>query len=265
MSFYDADIVVDVLLSYEWLGEFDVEVHGRHHGIVFNQPHGTGPVWVAGLASPVMPSRSKGGVNMITEIDPDMTESGINAISQCEEYTMRWPYFREITNRFGLEPQRDCFATQENKRCALFFSAQEDALQQEWGEGEILWLNPPWRLWPEAAAKLLQAKCAAIAICPAWSKEWVQKLVCAANSRIYFEQGARMFEKNGVPVPNTLWGMWALRFNKGFRRSSDRTRVYSECIFIPRWKPIKGMGSEKSEKSGIIAPRGQVRRGCVKV
>ena len=139
-----------------------------------------------------------------------------------EEYTVRWPFFQEIIKRLGVTPTRDCFATEGNKRCHLYFSAKDEALQQEWPEDEILWLNPPWRLWPRVAERLMGCKNAAIVICPAWSKPWVQTLLCASDKRMYFEQGARMFEVDGKPATNNLWGTWSIRLYLGVRGQMDK-------------------------------------------
>ena len=48
MAFYDGDVGVDVLLSYEWMATMDVEVHCRRHGLMVNRIYPQGPVWVAG-------------------------------------------------------------------------------------------------------------------------------------------------------------------------------------------------------------------------
>ena len=47
MEIYDADIMVDMLISYEWLARMDVEVHGRRHGLIINRPGG--PIWLPGI------------------------------------------------------------------------------------------------------------------------------------------------------------------------------------------------------------------------
>ena len=83
---------------------------------------------------------------------------------------MRAPFYREIVGRFGVEPARDCFATSENARCTAFWTEEDDALSKVWGKGEVLWMNPPWRLWPQVAEKLMGSTCEAIVVCPAWSK-----------------------------------------------------------------------------------------------
>ena len=161
------------------------------------------------------------GVNAVTESATETTPGH----RPLEHYTVRWPFLEEILGRFQMEPTRDCFASEENKRFPLCYTKEQDALAQEWGKEEVLWMNPPWRLWPEATQKLMASQCAAICILPAWSKGWVQQLVGAAHTRMYFERGVRMFELDGRPAQNTLWGVWALKINKGTRPQADQEAV----------------------------------------
>ena len=88
-------------------------------------------------------------------------------------------------------------------------------------------------------------------ILPAWTKEWVQTLVGVAIERIYFQGGSRIFELNGKPAPNTLWGVWAVKIKAGPRREPHKNDVYTGCVFIPRWRPVSAMGtpSKKSAKA----------------
>ena len=59
-----------------------------------------------------------------------------------EDYAVRNEYVQQIEANFDKRADRDCFATEKNSRCAAFYTAKEDALRQDWGEGETLWLNP---------------------------------------------------------------------------------------------------------------------------
>ena len=65
-----------------------------------------------------------------------------------EDYTIRRKFLHELEERFGVKIQRDCFAASHNARCEKYFTKKENALRQNWETGEILWLNPPWSLWP---------------------------------------------------------------------------------------------------------------------
>ena len=49
-----------------------------------------------------------------------------------EDYTVRWPFVHECIKRLGVEPPRDCFADEWNRRCSLFYSKESDALTKVW-------------------------------------------------------------------------------------------------------------------------------------
>ena len=84
---------------------------------------------------------------------------------------------------------------------------------------------------------------AVLCLCPAWSKPWVQQLVGMASKKFYYEQGVRVFEKDGKPCPNTLWGMWALRIDKGPRLEASRAEIFKFQV-VPRWRPTKDVGTQ---------------------
>ena len=104
-----------------------------------------------------------------------------------------------------------------------------------------MWLNPPWSLWPKVTEKLMAIMCAAICVVSAWSSGWLQSLVRTASKRVYIEQGSRIFEVEGKPSSSTFWGVWALSIDKGDRVTLDKTQSF-QCLFIPRWRPLKSMG-----------------------
>ena len=239
IAFYDADIRADALLSYEWLRQHNVDVRCRRHGLEVNQPGG--PIWVAGLDSKAPRIGTTRGVCRVSGQKRPYEPVGKGAQSG-EEYTVRGPFFEEIVQRLGARPQRDCFATEANKRCERWYSQGDNALSKVWGEDEVLWMNPPWSLWPEVAKKISESRCEVVCVCPAWSKEWVQQVVGMASKRIYFEKGVRMFEVDGRPAPNTLWGVWALRIKAGPRKTCDKEAVIRDCVFEPRWRPMRAMG-----------------------
>ena len=81
-----------------------------------------------------------------------------------ENYKVREPYFREIVSKLGMVPTVDGFAEVGNAQCPRFFTAREDSFAHEWGEGEVMWLNPPWSMWPQVVENLMGSRSAAICI-----------------------------------------------------------------------------------------------------
>ena len=251
---YDADTNVDVILSYEWLRQNYIDVRCRRHGLEVQTPQG--PVWIAGMSDYVR-QRMTTEICAVRRQIPSMSETGQ---SRCvESYTVRWPFVYEIVKQFGVEPTRDCFASEGNKRCSQCYTQEDDAMSKEWKKSEIMWLNPPWCMWPQVTEKLMTSECAAICILPAWSKVWVQRVVGAAEKRIYFESGVRMFELEGKPVPNTLWGVWALKLRKGARPIAQKEDVYKDCLFVPRWRPITAMGKVSDREGEMKVEKSEVR------
>jgi hypothetical protein len=82
-----------------------------------------------------------------------------------DDYGMRTEVFEECVQRLKLVPTRDCFATQETKKSGRYYSSEDDALSFEWDPNEVLWINPPWTLWPQAVDKLLASSAPPCACC----------------------------------------------------------------------------------------------------
>jgi hypothetical protein len=169
----------------------------------------------------------------------------------------------DMCQQLGVTPTLDCFAAPSNARFPNFITEEQDSLRCEWSRDEILWLNPPWRLWPQAAEKLYAASGAALVVCPAWNKPWVKQLVGMASRRVYYERGTRVFEVDGHPCDGTLWGTWALRVDKGPRKELDPTEVFKKCIYCPGWRPMGHIGTKpkgvRPQKGGlpVVSPEGQ--------
>lgn len=155
-----------------------------------------------------------------------MTSEGVTQVDipqgagyLTEEYAVRWHWIRRILTMFGVDrddPVRDCFASHANRRFDLMFTAEENALVQEWDPRETMWCNPPWTIWPATAQKILGCKCRVVAIFPCWhSKRWVQDLLYAADKIMYFESGSRVFEIGGKPTGGIRWGLYAALIHPG--------------------------------------------------
>ena len=110
-----------------------------------------------------------------------------------------------------MRPGIDAFASIENRRFPQFWDERQDALSQVWTSDMVLWMNPPWSLWPQAATKLLESRVLAVCIVPYWpDKPWVQDLLSVAQRWIFFEKGESLFELGGKPVGGIRWPVYAL-------------------------------------------------------
>lgn len=167
---------------------------------------------------------------------------------QSEDYAVTDHWVRRIMRVFQIDghsmPVRDAFASPGNERFPTYWTVREDAMQQSW-QGELLWLNPPWTMWPQVTSKVEESGARCVAIFPAWSKAWVNKLLMLATKIIYFESGTRIFQLYGKAVPGIRWGLYAvyilgwqmipttvhpkLQFSPASRRRWRRRQKLAQC------------------------------------
>ena len=129
---------------------------------------------------------------------------------KTEQYAVCWQWYEFICKKFNVQPTRDCFATPQNTRCAEFFTADQDALRQDWTKGGIWWINPPWALWPKVVDKLMGATILAVCIFPAWNTMWMKTLLDIADLKLYIPKGTYLLEIDGQQSGPTRWAAWAL-------------------------------------------------------
>lgn len=130
-----------------------------------------------------------------------------------EEYAVRRHWTSKIIQFFQVDADKivDGFSTNQNRRFTRFITKDEDSLKVRWPDHQVMWLNPPWSLFPQVADKVQEEQVTCIIICPAWhSKAWVQQLLKLTQRVMYFEAGSRLFEFGGRTVPGTRWGTYAM-------------------------------------------------------
>jgi hypothetical protein len=106
-----------------------------------------------------------------------------------------------------------------------FYTEKDNALEKFWGQGETLWMNPPWTLWPKVVKKLQISDCKAICICPDWEKDWTKSLLRMASKKMYFPEGTKLFEVNGKISKGIRWGVWALLIEGNQNSLENRTTL----------------------------------------
>ena len=207
---YDADIGVDLILSYEWMAAMKMDVIPRRHGLLV-QADGYA-LWVPGVRETSQRVPTK-----------------ISLASQCaiakatfsEDIWVQPKYFSEIVHQFGLRPTLDVFGTPETSVCSRWSNPPgEVGDHASTGSEEVLWLHPPPAEGPEVEAIIARTSCAAIVICPAWEKPWIHRLLDLCSARIYFEKGVQVFGSKDSPLRETPLPVWPLKFDSGPRRST---------------------------------------------
>lgn len=132
---------------------------------------------------------------------------------QTDEWATPQDLFDDIHAEFGFT--LDAAATAENTKCPRFWTAQDDALAQEWTG--CVWLNPPYsqcRAFIAKAARASHAGATVVALVPArtdtrwfhehvWSRETGS---CRAGVELRFLKGRLRFGSAtaGAPFPSVV-------------------------------------------------------------
>lgn len=102
----------------------------------------------------------------------------------------------------------DVCASEDNHKCARYFTKEQDGLKQDWG-GEIIWCNPPYGReiikWVERCAK---HEGVAVMLVPARTdtKWWHDYINRNPNAQVRFFRGRLKFgsSENSAPFPSAL-------------------------------------------------------------
>lgn len=84
---------------------------------------------------------------------------------RTETYIVQDDYVEMIKSHFGMWPEIDGFATEENTRCPDWWDERVDAFSQCWAHKE-LWLNPPWSKLDQVLVKIMVEEARGILILP---------------------------------------------------------------------------------------------------
>jgi len=125
--------------------------------------------------------------------------------SKSEEYETPKEIFEPLQKEFNL--QLDVCATNENKKCNIFFTKQDDALTKDWNRN--FWMNPPFgrylRHWVAKAFDESQKhKVNGVLILPVRSNTlWWHKYIIDTKAEVRFLKGETKFvgHKRGLWLP----------------------------------------------------------------
>ena len=128
--------------------------------------------------------------------------------SRSDEWETPWNLFNQLDAEFHFNT--DVCATSENKKCAHFYSKEEDGLKQTW-KGTC-WMNPPYgrviKDWVEKAYKAtLESAETVVCLLPARTDTaWWHEFVIPHASEIRFLRGRIKFSnaKAGAPFPSAI-------------------------------------------------------------
>jgi phage N-6-adenine-methyltransferase len=168
-----------------------------------------------------------------------MTIAPVLYSSAAEEWPTPSAFFTKLNRRyhFTLDP---C-ATAENAKCRLFFTKQQDGLQQDWGTHSVF-CNPPYgravSKWARKCFEASQGGALVVLFVPArtdtrWFHSWVQ-----GKADIEFIRGRLRFggADTSAPFPSMLAiyspsrpAMICLRCGNGFIGRSDARTCSNAC------------------------------------
>ena len=120
----------------------------------------------------------------------------------------------DITSRFGVSPEVDCFATQANKRFDRWWGEDspeaQDAFAQNWA-GPMLWMNPPFSRIGEVVQKIAEDGAHAVLVVPDWPRRtWHKKAMRMAMVSLRYPVGNHIFEMPGARKRPTPWPLRVL-------------------------------------------------------
>ena len=124
-----------------------------------------------------------------------------------DEWATPWSLFDELDKEFQFD--MDPCATDENRKCLLFFDKEADGLKQNWG-GYHVWCNPPYSQvtsWVRKAfMESRKTGTVVVMLLPARTDtKWFQNFVLH-RSEIRFIKGRVKFggAENNAPFPSML-------------------------------------------------------------
>jgi len=125
--------------------------------------------------------------------------------SKSEEYETPNEIFEPLQKEFNIE--LDVCATQNNAKCDLFFTKEQDALKKDWNKN--FWMNPPFgiylRHWVAKAFEEAQKhKVNGVLILPVRSNTlWWHKYIIDTKAEVRFLKGETKFvgHKRGLWLP----------------------------------------------------------------
>ena len=139
------------------------------------------------------------------------------------EWRLHPEVVREIWEVLG-EAEVDLFASAETSHCSAWFSAETDALAQQWPVGRLLYAFPPFSLLPALIRRIELGNHEVVVVAPRWpGKPWFPRLVrllAGRPFRLPFRKDLLTQGRGEVwhPRPATLmlWA-WPLVSPKGRR------------------------------------------------
>lgn len=141
-------------------------------------------------------------------------EGGAAHMSTHDDWETPAALFEALNERYSFT--LDPCATDENAKCAKYYTAQDDGLSQSWA-GEVVFCNPPYGRqigrWVEKCAKEA-ASAVVVMLIPARTDTAYFHEFIYHQARIEFIRGRLKFERGGVPLGPAPFPSMLVYFNE---------------------------------------------------
>ena len=141
-----------------------------------------------------------------------MFQTGRAPKYQREDYAFRSDRFDEVTAAIDVgTPRVDAFATENNSRCPIFWSRDNDAFDRSWTAQGLLWVNPPFSQLEQVVRKITDEGAEYLLVCSNGPHaSWQTRVQDLATKAHFFPPGSRLFETEKVKSGPVKWGVWVL-------------------------------------------------------
>jgi len=129
-------------------------------------------------------------------------------------------FFNAIENFLGIKFTYDMAASEENKKCSLYYTEADNSLSFEWPKDSWCWLNPPFRKLSKFIPKCSEEMKAGAKIVSIWPLSGdLNQLPAWKEANVYVVHGRVWPEVRGLMIcvwdkdrPNN--GVHGLRWDK---------------------------------------------------
>ena len=123
--------------------------------------------------------------------------------SATDEWSTQNAFFQALNAEFRFE--LDVCATDENAKCAKYYTREQDGLAQKWGG--VCWCNPPYgREVGKWVQKGAESGCTVVMLLPARTDtKWFHEYIYG-RAEVRFVRGRLKFggSKNSAPFPSMV-------------------------------------------------------------
>jgi len=131
--------------------------------------------------------------------------SAVHFSSATDLWSTPQDFYDELNKEFNFT--LDPCATNDNAKCAKYFTVEDDGLSQSW-DGEVVFMNPPYgRVIGDWMKKASESAATVVCLVPARTDtRWWHDYVIGGDAEVRFIKGRLKFggQKNSAPFPSAI-------------------------------------------------------------